>query len=198
MSVTTQTTGSSTRTISGVECVALLCPGPSLPQTWSNDLAPLFGLVVAVNTAGFHFVCDYMFGLDEHIVRPILKREFPPPRISLITSNRNTNKARDLKIPAQPIVRLETGTRGEKCAWTMPNALSFSLSLGKHVEIHGMDFSNTLDFNGTKGCHKAVRWKQEADWLRRVWRPDRITVYGKIPQPMLDYIEGRAKVWPWP
>ena len=158
-------------------------------------------MVVGVNTVAKKFRVHYLFGVDRHIVTPIFERKQLLPETALITSNVYVGKAKAAKIPAIPIERIQ----GPKpppnrppvvCAWTMPNALKFCLDRADHVEIHGMDFAAGDDFSGQKGCHKAVRWQQESEWLKKVWVKERITVYGRVSKEVLEYLSGERTKWP--
>ena len=201
MNATTSTERILTRKISGVESAALLCPGPSLPTTWHDDIFDDFGMVVGVNTVAKVFRVHYMFGVDRHIVTPVLERKQKMPEIALVTSRVYCGKAMQSKIGTILIDRILGPKSDPKrppvvCAWTMPNALKFCLDNAKRVEIHGMDFAAGDDFSGQRGCHKPIRWHQESDWLKKVWVKDRITVYGRVPQVVLEYIAGERKAWP--
>lgn len=181
-----------------VSKAALLCPGPSLPRDWHEDLFDEYGLVVAVNSAGHVYRCHYLFGSDPQIVVPVIDGKKKKPLNALVTNRGYVLKATRAKVPAQQCNRIKHPMeKNEECAFNMPNALKFCLEQAAYVEIFGMDWNGMKnDFAGMKGDHRDRRWRNEAIWLRRVWDDTRIIVNGDISRAKLDYFAGRTKEWP--
>lgn len=176
---------------------ALLCPGPSLPTLWHDDLFFDFELVVGINTVGHRYRTHYSFGTDIHIVKKFLDKQCAMPDVAVVTGPRMAQTCALKKVPVRRIVKIKGDREGIVCPYTMPNALMFCLANVERVEVFGMDWSDTRnDFAGQKGDHTFHRWTREADWLKKVWKDERITVRGLISKDKLDYIAGRAQKFP--
>jgi len=162
--------------------IALLCPGPSLPDWWNDSMMRDYGRVIAVNRAAHLFKCHWFAFSDWEVIRGTNRK----PKIGYVCkdgmqpedeSRRWRNiytamRARDVAPEYDP--------KAQDCSYTMPNALAWALvwsgSKGD-VHIYGMDCSADLDVAGGEGDHSAKRWVEERQWLGLIWC-DRIRVYG--------------------
>lgn len=176
---------------------ALLCPGPSLPRVYCDDLFWDFDLVVGINTTAHKYRCHHLFCSDRHIVTPITEGRVKPPLISVITNKGLSLACFRAKVKADLITRLKGAPPRPVCAYTMPNALKWCLERGD-VEIFGMDFSQSKrDFSGQKGVHDQKRWREEAAWLKQVWDAKKIlAVHGDLSQERREWFEGKRDQWP--
>lgn len=195
--------------------VALLCPGPSLPLEWSDELFDEFECVVGVNTATHRFNVHWGFGVDAQVMRPILDKKVRQPLVGMVTNNgwgnslygrglstRHPDMYAGRRCPQKPQEILGKA----QCLWTMPNALLFALDQagsGK-VHIYGWDASPTPDFTRADGQHDPGRWIEEAIWLRSIWQPT-IIAHGRASDQLRSFVsgssdtltvEGRSYKWP--
>jgi hypothetical protein len=189
--------------------VALLCPGPSIRETWSDAKFPEYDLVVAVNTAGWFYKCHWLAFADKGVGTPIFEGERPKPisgvlvasTAHIVRANRCGIGTRALRCETRPGVH-EPSLRGcHTCGFTMPNALKFALDAcekwdDRNVDIYGMDWSQT---NGVavlaSDDHSLKRWRREATWLRYFWQP-RIQVFGRCSRGLLWYVAKRVGDYP--
>lgn len=189
--------------------VALICPGPSLPDFWSEDLGREYDAVIAVNVAAHHFSCDYVGGVDRHIMLPIINGEFPAPRRGFLTHKTWINK-----IKTKPsLAMLETVLPGpyhgkdvtkdmerqmktDRCGYTMPNALHFTRGFAKTQEIHIFGFDAAIDqddISGGPGDRKWNRWFNELRWLKEYWHKD-LQVFSRIDPVLLTWLADGSKI----
>lgn len=189
--------------------VALLCPGPSLPERWGEAPHGRFAeypLVIAVNTSIWHYRAHWLVAVDGHIFKKLWTLPGSSwPLIGCVTNDSRAREAgkRNLKTMHPPLhgkgwARNNLGItapRGSvQCAYTMPSALWFALqqARGGSVDIYGMDYARVPnDFAGAKGDHSLSRWQREAGWLRAIWQPN-ITVYGRLSASVLAYLRGET------
>lgn len=161
--------------------VALLCPGPSLPQVWREDLFQTYGRVVAVNTAGWFFRHHWFVATDDAVLVPSFMDEKPvqplhgyvvPPawqdRIAWAQNGRWAFR------PLHTVFAPEQGTPNQpRYGYTFPNALEFALGLSPGgVDCYGVDYAV-----GKDGVHRLPgddhsenRFAQEAAQVRDVIR----------------------------
>lgn len=183
--------------------IALLCCGPSLPEVWSNERFDEYQIVVAVNTAAWRYKCHWLCASDAHVFAPLWGGSHPLPLLGVIANEPRGKEAKLRGLRTIPL-RLQgpewlkgTGRRppnSVQCGFTMPNALAWCLSQTTGmIDIFGCDFSTALlDFAGQKGNHDAVRWQRESAWLRVIWEPERIRVFGRLAPSVLDYLSRRT------
>jgi hypothetical protein len=183
--------------------LALLCNGPSLPDFWCDDLAGDYDIVVAVNTAGWHYFCDWECAVDRSILVPFFVGERPLPRAGFL-SNKGWKEqilARGRRFEFREI-HAEAGRLGafydigKECAFTMPKAVVFAESLcpDGSIEVFGFDCSDSVkDFAGVDGMHGLNRWRAELAWLRQVWQP-RIRVQSLAPDDVLAFVRKETDV----
>jgi hypothetical protein len=166
--------------------IAVLSCGPSLPRFWSEERTKDYGSVIAINTAGWKFSCDWLCGSDLPVFEPIVAGTIPAPRIGCLT-----NVAMPIPIQLQrellPIYhlnlrnltpRMQAIAEAEgmsECAWTFPNALHFARSMAQGGEIHvyGFDAVPGADVAG-QGVHNHnnKRWRRELPWIQEEWGYD--------------------------
>lgn len=191
-----------------MKTVALLCPGPSLPEFWKEEKFEQYDLVVAVNGVARMFRCHWTCGTDKLIAELIDGKTGLRPACGFVTNKRNgaaalangfavvnpdpyygVNMPRGLAIPRENCP--------DRCGYTMPNALWFALreAQGGQVDVYGMDFAvNRDDCDGTKGAHTAVRFRIEAAWLRGWWKPS-IRVFSTAKPGLLAYLRRERSDW---
>jgi hypothetical protein len=163
--------------------VAVLACGPSLPRYYSGwDSA--CDLVVAVNTAGWLYPCDWLACSDRHIIGPVLAGEHPLPRVGFLTNKgwRDSVTAKGVSFANLPIYDRRLGnltpamtelakSQGmTECGYTFPNALWFALHTLKATELHiyGFDAVQSDDVAGVSGYHTPKRWQTEIPWVQLV------------------------------
>lgn len=186
---------------------ALLCPGPSLPRFWDDGLFDDYDCVIGINTAGHKYLVHWVAGADAHIIKPILDKRVPIPLCGLVTNPTYgvlAAKRHYLKWIPQPLCQKEYVSESHSvaskalksviCAYTMPNALSVAIrqAAGGPVDVYGFDCTHTVDFSGQTGDHTRQRWRIELTWLRSVWKPEQITIYGEASQAVRDYVESKS------
>ena len=167
--------------------VAVLACGPSLVKHY--DTREAFDLVIAVNSAGWLYACDWMAFTDKHI----LAGDHVRPRAGYLTNKGWRTKVEALGLRWEPLpiydyrlknltpamAELCIGQGMTECGFTFPNALFFA---GKHgatdLHVFGFDCSMTEeDVAGVKGYHTRKRWATELPWIREVLKPiERVTL----------------------
>lgn len=136
--------------------IAILCPGPSLSRVYQRQE---HDLVIAVNTAGWLYPCDYLAFQDLHIIEPFLLEEYQLPRIGCATNS-------DMPIPSgctrHTFPSISSG-------YTLPRAMAFAATLRpSEVHAYGFDCSFAkLDAAGQEGQHTRNRWLNELPWMRQ-------------------------------
>ncbi len=200
--------------------IALLCPGPSLPEFWESwseahwDNPP--NLVVAVNTAGWLFSCDWLCCADMPIITdlhdfsPNIKKTYLEPRIGYITHplmDLPAGEKREL-LPLRYIVGEGSNTckyplppekPTDACAFTFPNALQWcqnrlnAAGVGQHtLDLFGFDCSpSPLDCAGREGQHHLERWRWEMPWIKHAWFPG-IKVHSRLPIEVHAWLDDRG------
>lgn len=190
--------------------IALLCPGPSLPEFWEswcmdNRDRPQPDIVVAVNTAGWRYAHDWLCFAD----RPIFDGLHVSPRLGYVThAAMRKYLAPGLNWDPLPL-RLDAGVTckyplppekpTDACAFTFPNALEWSrraLQASGHtnvcLDLFGFDCSpNPLDCAGREGQHGLPRWKWELPWIKHAWFPG-IKVHSRLPIEIKAWLEDRG------
>lgn len=181
--------------------VALICPGPSLPSFWSEELAKDFELVVAVNVAGHFFSCDYLAAVDRHVMAPFYEKQKDPPRRGFITHRSWMQKLDPIFIGKEFIYpqpyhgvdvsdRIEREMKNNRCGYTMPNALHFLRGWAKTQEIHVFGFDCAIDqpdIAKGPGDRRHNRFRQELRWLKEYWHPS-ILVHSTIDPKILQWL----------
>jgi len=145
---------------------AILCPGPSLSQTWPGQESG-FELIIAVNRAGMLYPHDWLMMMDHnHVTYRIMAASSPrvgylfPPHVACAA----WGKDKPIRNPwtARPPRRVLRPSR-----LTGPTALQVAHEMG-HTDIHifGCDLAGDTYANGepTPG-DLAVRWSAE----RNIW-----------------------------
>jgi hypothetical protein len=187
--------------------IAVLACGPSLKQHYHASMA--FDLVVAVNTAGWLFPCDWLAFSDRHIIEPVTSGTYALPRRGLLSNKgwRTTAQAHGLEWEPLPIYdyRLKNLTpemcglaiqQGmTECGFTFPNALFFASRLadqaGDRVHVFGFDCAmQEGDVAGVKGYHTRKRWLTELPWIKACWLDNFIPHCAAHPT-ILRWLDGR-------
>lgn len=180
---------------------AVLCPGPSLPRFWGAVRHEAWDLVVAVNSAGWIYDCDWLVFADRGIKKPIEDGEADPPRVGYVTHPRTPLPTRaersELPIRNERCRYRELLPRGEdgiSCAYTFPNALAFAHRIVPNapaLEVHVYGFDCDPAPHGVAlegGNHKLSRWVSELPWIKHCW-DDRTHVHSDLPQPVRRWLE---------
>ena len=191
------------------ERVAILCPGPSLVEVWSEEQAAGYSCIYAVNTAAWRFTHHWLCACDSKIFVPYFERPDPAvkvPLVGVITNRPHREKAVAKRWRAElPMAYYGLGLSEEqkkrcgreKCgltfAWTVNEALR------RHscpVDVYGMDYAiGAKCIGGVDGDRSRRRFHDEALWLREWWDESRLTVYGDAPQELIEFLSGRRKDW---
>jgi hypothetical protein len=179
--------------------VAVLACGPSLPRYYSGRDSAC-DLVVAVNTAGWLYPCDWLACSDRHIIGPVLAGEHPLPRVGFLTNKgwRDSVLRSGLSFANLPLYdrrlgnltpNMESLAKSQgmtECGYTFPNALWFAAEQMNHVfpteprelHIYGFDCAESDDVAGVKGYHTPKRWQTELPWVEIVLRRVDYVIHG--------------------
>jgi hypothetical protein len=163
--------------------IAVMACGPSLVRHYPSREE--FDVVVAVNTAGWLYQCDWLAFTDRHIIEPVNRGEYSAPLVGCLTNKNNAIPSgcerellpiqnRNLKMLTQEMIELALTQGMTECAYTFPNALLWAGMKFKPDQLHvfGFDCAMTeADVAGVKGYHTRKRWIQELPWIRMVLRP---------------------------
>ena len=188
--------------------VALLVPGPSLCDFWSESKFDEYETVVAVNGAAHLFRSHWFCGVDKGLVKASLDGSKRRPLCGFVTNRAwcagavhiglegiqpdpyyGRNMPKGLAIPRTH--------SPDRCGYTFPNALWYALKLatGEPIHVYGFDFAVMRDdADGTKGDHTASRFKTEAAWVRGWWVSS-IVVYGRAKPELLQYLQRLRSDW---
>lgn len=160
--------------------VAVLACGPSLVRKYTPH--EKFDLIVAVNSAGWLYPCDWLAFSDRHIIQPVFAGEYPKPTVGLLTNKGWKDDAArhglewaplpiyDYRLknltPAMAGLCIEQGMT--ECGFTFPNALFFAGQQNpSEVHVFGFDCAMTVeDVAGVKGYHTRKRWLSELPWIK--------------------------------
>lgn len=167
--------------------VAILCPGPSLPETWSDDTdKSAFDAVIGVNRAVLHDTCTHWAFIDPGLYidhRPNYK---PAIMYSKLAERKIDQKGLHDELFRHPS-RVTTEDMGTQCprslSWTlytMVSAIVYAETLGaKTIQVFGSDHAGTTDFDGYTGKNDnrtQARWETES----------------KITRDVIGWLEGRG------
>jgi hypothetical protein len=162
--------------------VAVLCPGPSLSETWTTGITgSQYVCVLAVNRAALHDRVDVWCFNDPRVFiqTPVKYRATVlTPRTSERTidkKGRHEDLYRHKVVNVDGIeypMRIQTGFTN----YTFPTALAYCKVLGAtQIDVYGNDRTSEPDFDGDMpaGCNRnPARWlvedgivKQTAAWL---------------------------------
>lgn len=176
--------------------IAVLCPGPSLPKHWEQCDPADYSEIVAVNTAGHVYVCDWLAFADWHIIRPIEAKQIPPPCIGCLCKP-GMAVVRGLRyedlsqsFPKLGIIPTIPQDPDPKCGYTFANTLAWLQHRTNRSPLHvfGFDCSPQLkDFTGQLGDHSNNRWLKELLWIKAAWGPN-ITVRSDLSQTLLEWL----------
>jgi len=149
--------------------VAVLCPGPSLNQTWLKQIRKSYDLVLGVNHAAFvDGGVDWWFCLDDESWR---KHGNANPRKGMAGCTRHFGTERNcMKIQdgleiiyAQP----PEGMQG----LSAPVAMHFAFTVlgAASVDVYGADMDGNADFKGeTHTGRTSARWEEERAMVAKV------------------------------
>lgn len=165
--------------------IAVLACGPSLVKHY--DTREAFDLVIAVNSAGWLYACDWLAFSDRHIIDPVASGDYGWPRKGLLTNTGWQTAAKLLRLEWRPLpiydYRLKNLTPAmaglcidqgmTECGFTFPNALFFAGTFKpRELNVFGFDCAMTVeDVAGVKGSHNRKRWCSELPWIREVLKP---------------------------
>jgi hypothetical protein len=153
---------------------AILCPGPSLPETWPKGEHPRgYDVVIAVNNAAEHAPCDWWSAQDHGPLKNFKAR----PLVGICTSGANcdtlvgdrpwmpggmsTEELDALTIAASNrLVHEDAPRRG---GWSTCNAIILAARLGARcIDLYGDDKSGRVYFDGLENkATKPGRWARE-------------------------------------
>jgi len=187
--------------------IAVLACGPSLVKHY--DTREAFDLVIAVNSAGHLYSCDWLAFSDRHIIDPIVAGEYAWPRVGLLTNKGWKSVAPALCLRFEPLpiydYRLKNltpamcelciGQGMTECGFTFPNALFFA-GTKKPDELHVFGFDCAMteeDVAGVKGYHTRKRWTTELPWIREVLKPiDRVVLRCDASDKVKRWVLGKS------
>lgn len=182
--------------------IAVLLPGPSLPEMWREAMFAFYECVIAVNDAAWLYQSHWIVGSDRHILQPVLDGEKRRPLIGALT-----NGAWGPRFEAVGLrwVKPDTFKKGgplgkEHTSYSMVAAVHQALAWAGpqgHVDLYGYDAAQAPSITGIDKhySHKNARWRGEADKLRRIWDASRIRVYGRASAGVLAYVSGQQAEW---
>lgn len=189
--------------------VAILCPGPSLPEVWAEWMAKDYACIFAVNTAGWYYTHHWFVGFDSRVFTPYFEKRdarVMTPLIGVLTNKPHRERALargwHAEIPgAYYGIGLSQEQKDrcecEKCAFSFPNALREALLRFKGpVDVYGMDYAVEAQCVGrNEGDRSLRRFRSEARWLREFWESGRISVFGEASATLLAYVRGEREDW---
>ena len=182
--------------------VALLCPGPSLPRRWDDEMFAEYETVIAINSAGHRFKCHWLAAVDQHIMRPILEGKITPPLTGYITHTSWGKRIEDSiggrVLRAKPYhekcglsAGLQKKLGNDRCGYTMPSALTVALSFDdnrRQVHVYGFDCAVGKPCVGNMtGDRNHPRFIKELLWLKMFWQPW-IEVNSDIDPKILEWL----------
>lgn len=197
--------------------VAILAPGPSLWELWSEEQAQEYSCIYAVNTAGWYFTHHWLCGFDTKVFVPYFEPracwektlgcEPKQPLVGMLTNKPHRDNAVARRWHARmPLAYYGIGITQEqkaragreKCGFTFPNVVNEVLRCHAcPVDIYGMDYAIDRPCIGkVDGDRSRRRFAEEALWLREFWQPERLTVYGEASQQLLEFLCWRREKWP--
>lgn len=186
--------------------IAVLACGPSLVKHFNTR--ERFDLVIAVNTAGWLYACDWLAFSDRHIIDPVAAQEYDWPRRGLLTNTGWQSAAKALGLEWRPLpiydYRLKNLTPAmaglcieqgmTECGFTFPNALFFAGTFKpRELHVFGFDCAMTeADVAGVKGSHNRKRWTSELPWIREVLKPiERVTLRCEASDKVKAWVIGK-------
>jgi hypothetical protein len=144
-----------------IRSVAILCPGPSLSQTWVARTQQ-YNLVIAVNRAILFERCDWWSAGDWTVVKEIAKR----PSVGICSTSESTRvMTKEPGLQYVPWSDLPIPHPG----FSMVAALALGAMLGaKSISVYGDDKTGDKDWDGTRaGVDRgAARWQRETALTR--------------------------------
>ena len=160
--------------------VAILCPGPSLMQTWSDD-GPRYDQIFTVNTAAKLVRGDWLCAGDKCFFRGLLG-DTPRPHAGILTCPDSLTDAcrwaPGMLVNTWADIPLigEHHRRGRPINWTIQAALCMAAEMGaRNVDLYGADgaaSTTPIDASGYRGEDRtSERWaREESDlsWTRTI------------------------------
>jgi hypothetical protein len=180
--------------------IAILCPGPSLRRTWSDELRGSYITTIGVNHACGAFAVDWLCAADLPTVFAKLRRL---PDTGVITP-RNVHEAvfngtgselwNEGNPPWDPTPwrrrmsvafweHLDLANRDAPCNYSAVAALAYAVQFRAEVDVYGADMRGTAGVDGIGGENRSdERWERERRDLAAVVarsgaRVRRITTY---------------------
>lgn len=194
-----------------VRRVNVLCPGPSLPDHWSDDDYEVERedrsvLTVGVNTAAWVFRCDMAAALDVQVLRSLppvgrvltagkLHPEGEAQKVTMPWHNASWEDVRKA-VGAEKVKGVHPPAGGALLNYTFANVCGWLWSEhpGAQVRIFGFDCSTAKeDFAGKAGNRSFKRWYQELPFVRAFWLPH-WEVWSAIHGEVLGWVRGE-KGW---
>ena len=154
----------------------VLCPGPSLTRTFSEDMAGEYDLVLGVNRVAQMFECDfwvvldaYTFGMTEVRGCPVIvtgAKQYETMCVGYPDAQKHEHL--DHKKIKVPIMEVPWRSKG------LLTAVIVAYSKGaKVIDCYGVDLKGTADFDGKtfdRQMRSANRWRKERKKLARLTR----------------------------
>jgi hypothetical protein len=177
---------------------------------WGTARHEAWALVIAVNSAGWIYDCDWLVFADHGIGDPIRRGEADPPRIGYVTHPRTVlpSPLRRGQLPLRNVRcrYAELLPRGEdpcSCCYSYPNALAFALSvmldvMPATVEVHVYGFDCNPAPHGVAlegGNHKIDRWISELPWIKHCWT-ERTQAHSDLPEVVRAWLEAPGLAMP--
>lgn len=174
---------------------SVLCPGPSLPQTF--DAARPCGLIVGVNRAVTAYRCDAWAALDDRVLIEYWQERRGEPLI--VTRQPSVVKLaehlRDVPPPHKTVESMLAIYKASWSIWSMTVGVMYAIVSGADlVRVHGADFNGILDFDGHKypwrydtpeQTRTPAKWQQQQDALIQ------IADYAKAVGSRVEHIHGQ-------
>jgi hypothetical protein len=180
----------------GAQTIAVLCPGPSLPERWAKADYSKYDLIVGVNTAGHRFCVHWLAFADWHIIEPIRMGLVSKPLTGLLCKKGMSIASLEHAELSGSFERL--GRRPEsmsneidpKCGYTFANTLAWLQHTRPDcsITVYGFDCSPDFrDFAGQQGDHSQNRWFKELIWIHAAWCQN-IQVDSNISPAVLEWL----------
>lgn len=154
--------------------VAILCPGPSLPEVWpKGERLDGYDLVLAVNNAAAHAPCEWWVAQDPGPLKDYEGR----PTVGILTNGAQAetlngdrsfypNGMTDADLDRLHVLASNKMTHAKaprRAGWSTTNAIILAARLGaREIDLFGDDKSGNRYFDGVenKGTKKS-RWERE-------------------------------------
>jgi hypothetical protein len=159
--------------------VAILCPGPSLRRTWSDELRADYIVTIGVNHACGAFAVDWLCAADLPTVFAKLRRLpdsgviAPLNVIDALQSGAGAELWNEGNPPWDPTPwcsklglhhweHLDLANRDAPCNYSAVAALAYAVQFRAVVDVYGADMRGTAGVDGIGGENRSdERWERE-------------------------------------